>query len=190
MTRYTCISKGFPRRAQRRPRSKALSKLHKTQSDVNRSPVPPPFSRSFGVMQFGSVNHFLILPFRLWRWQLLESDLTALTEQINDREIIFARRESGSNGSNDLIADTREDRLEEFLKKHPKSTHADIYRSADVPKGAFYEWKNNKLPDNSRITERIEDVLAGRRPLKKKPPRDWFIPYLGPPLVLDVLPHP
>jgi hypothetical protein len=64
---------------------------------------------------------------------------------------------------------SREARLQAFVAAHASYTLADIRYSADVYKPEFRSWKSGKLPDTSVISRRLEDLLAGRRALQKRP---------------------
>jgi hypothetical protein len=62
-----------------------------------------------------------------------------------------------------------EDRLSDFMSQHPDATYADVRYTASVHKPDFQDWRNNQLSPGSIMAKRIEDVLSGVTPLKKKP---------------------
>jgi hypothetical protein len=64
-----------------------------------------------------------------------------------------------------------EDRLSRFRQEHPGATLADVKYSANVHTAEFQDWRRGKLKPDSVMSERIEKVLAGIAPLKKKPPK-------------------
>jgi hypothetical protein len=64
-------------------------------------------------------------------------------------------------------AGSREGRLEQF-RAEQGVTIADIARSAKVYKSDFQAWRSGKLGADSVMSQRIESVLNGRRPLQKK----------------------
>jgi hypothetical protein len=64
---------------------------------------------------------------------------------------------------------SREDRLQAFLQQHPGATLADIKYSANVHTPEFQDWRQGRLKTDSVMSRRIEDVLTGKTPLKKKP---------------------
>lgn len=66
-------------------------------------------------------------------------------------------------------AGSRERRLEHFRAERGV-TFADIARSAEVHKAEFQEWRSGKLKAESVMSQRIESVLSGRRPLRRKQP--------------------
>lgn len=66
-------------------------------------------------------------------------------------------------------AGSRERRLEQFKAEHGL-TFADIARSAGVHKADFQKWRNGKLAPESVMSERIESVLSGKLPLRRKRP--------------------
>jgi hypothetical protein len=66
---------------------------------------------------------------------------------------------------------SREERLSRFRLEHRGTTFADIRYSAEVYKPDFQAWRRGELKADSVMSERIEDVLSGGRPLKKKPPK-------------------
>ena len=62
-----------------------------------------------------------------------------------------------------------EDRLKQFMADHPGTTYADVWYSAKVHKPDFQRWRKNQLKPTSVMSQRIEDVLRGKKPLQKKP---------------------
>jgi hypothetical protein len=64
-----------------------------------------------------------------------------------------------------------EDRLSRFRQEHPGATLVDVKYSANVHTAEFQDWRRGKLKPDSVMSERIEKVLAGIAPLKKKPPK-------------------
>ena len=65
--------------------------------------------------------------------------------------------------------DTPEVRLARFIHEHPEATYADIKYSASVYTAEFQTWRKGNLNPSSVMARRIESVLSGRTPLKKKP---------------------
>jgi hypothetical protein len=55
----------------------------------------------------------------------------------------------------------RESRLREFVEQN-KTNIAAVTRAAQLYKPDMRKWRHNKLPDQSKISQRIEDVLSGR----------------------------
>jgi hypothetical protein len=55
--------------------------------------------------------------------------------------------------------------------EHPGATYADIKYSARVHAPEFQDWRKEKLKPTSVMSKRIDDVLNGSTPLKKKPPQ-------------------
>jgi hypothetical protein len=72
-----------------------------------------------------------------------------------------AHRATSTNG--------QEERLQAFIVAHPGTTLADIKYSSDVHTPDFQNWRKGKLGPNSVMSIRIEKVLSGASPLKKKP---------------------
>jgi hypothetical protein len=64
-----------------------------------------------------------------------------------------------------------ENRLSRFMQEHPGTTLSDIRYSAGVYKPEFQDWRRGKLKVESVMSKRIEDVLSGATPVKKKPPK-------------------
>jgi hypothetical protein len=64
---------------------------------------------------------------------------------------------------------SREERLQAFLREHRETTLADIMYSARIHKPDFQEWRRDKMASASVMAKRIENVLTGVFPLKKKP---------------------
>jgi hypothetical protein len=60
---------------------------------------------------------------------------------------------------------SREERLQRFTKERGIPI-ARVERSADVDGKNMDQWRRDEMKDTSVMAERIEDVLAGRRPLK------------------------
>ena len=65
-------------------------------------------------------------------------------------------------------ARSRAVRLEQFKTQHD-ATFADIRHSANVHPPDFQKWRTGELKAQSVMSQRIEDVLGGKRPLKRKP---------------------
>jgi hypothetical protein len=65
---------------------------------------------------------------------------------------------------------SREIRLQQFIRDH-NATYADILHSATVHRPDFQEWRQGRLKGSSVISQRIEDVLCGKRPFQRKPPK-------------------
>jgi hypothetical protein len=59
--------------------------------------------------------------------------------------------------------------LKDFLAAHPEATYADIKYSAKVHTADFQKWRKGQLKRSSVMADRIEKVLSGQLPLKKKP---------------------
>ena len=72
-------------------------------------------------------------------------------------------------GSSEVPAVTREERLSRFMQDHPGTTYADIKYSANVYTAEFQDWRREQLKATSEMSKRIEEVLSGGRPLRKKP---------------------
>ena len=68
---------------------------------------------------------------------------------------------------------SREERLQAFIVAHPGTTLADIKYSARVHTPEFQDWRNDRLKQQSLMSQRIEDVLSGAIQLKKKPPKSY-----------------
>ena len=64
-----------------------------------------------------------------------------------------------------------ERRLSSFMQMQPSATYADIKYSAGVHTPEFQDWRKAKLKPSSVMFRRIEDVLSGTTPLKKRPPK-------------------
>jgi hypothetical protein len=64
---------------------------------------------------------------------------------------------------------SREERLQAFIAEHAGTTLADIKFSARVHTPEFQDWRNYRIEQKSVMSERIEDVLRGTAPLKKRP---------------------
>jgi hypothetical protein len=60
--------------------------------------------------------------------------------------------------------ETRESRLQSFLAEK-NTTIAAVRRAADVHKTNMQQWRQGELSDISVMSERIEDVLSGKRPI-------------------------
>ena len=60
--------------------------------------------------------------------------------------------------------ETREARLQEFMKANGASVAA-VSRAAGVFKANMQQWRRGELSDASVMSQRIEDVLRGKRPL-------------------------
>jgi hypothetical protein len=60
---------------------------------------------------------------------------------------------------------SRESRLQQFVKRH-KTTIAAVVRAASVHKPEMQKWRHGELADTSVMSQRIENVLAGKTPLK------------------------
>ena len=69
------------------------------------------------------------------------------------------------------LAGVPKDWLSRFIQQHPGTTFADIKHSANVHTADFQKWRRGKLKPDSVMSKRIEDVLSGATPLKKKPPK-------------------
>lgn len=63
---------------------------------------------------------------------------------------------------------TTEDRLCSFQKGHPGVTYADVKYTATVYTPDFQKWRKGQLKADSKMSQRIEDVLSGKTPIKKK----------------------
>ena len=61
----------------------------------------------------------------------------------------------------------REHRLQQFRKDH-KTTIAAVREAAEVHKPEMQNWRHGELPNESVMSQRIEEVLSGRRPLKPR----------------------
>jgi hypothetical protein len=61
----------------------------------------------------------------------------------------------------------RQARLQKFLGDHPGVKQADIARAANVKEPDLTKWKYGKHPGSSSMSERIEEVLGGKLPLKR-----------------------
>ncbi len=75
----------------------------------------------------------------------------------------------GQGSENAQPSDSPEERLQRFVQKHPGTTYADIKFSASVHTPEFQGWRHEKLNPKSVMFARIEEVLSGVKPLKKKP---------------------
>jgi hypothetical protein len=64
---------------------------------------------------------------------------------------------------------TRADRLSHFMRVHPGTTYAGIKYSAGVHTADFQDWRRDRLKSESVMSQRIEKVLSGETPLRKKP---------------------
>jgi len=62
---------------------------------------------------------------------------------------------------------SRELRLQKFKTTH-NANYADVMYSANVHKADFQKWRANKLKAESAMSQRIEDVLSGKLPFKRK----------------------
>jgi hypothetical protein len=60
--------------------------------------------------------------------------------------------------------DTRDLRLKAFIARR-KSSVAAVCRAANVDKKNMQQWRRGELSDGSVMSQRIEDVLTGRRPV-------------------------
>ncbi len=83
-------------------------------------------------------------------------------------EAVGGETEHAEVGSEPL---SREERLQAFIVAHPGTTLADIKYSARVHTSEFQDWRNDRLKQESVMSQRIEDVLSGATQLKKKPPK-------------------
>jgi hypothetical protein len=70
---------------------------------------------------------------------------------------------------NEVQGSAPEDRLSRFMQAHPGTSYADIKYSAVVHTPEFQDWRKGKLGPKSVMSVRIENVLNGISPLKKKP---------------------
>ena len=75
----------------------------------------------------------------------------------------------GDFGIASVVPTPEEERLLRFLAKHPGTTLADVRYSARVHKADFQKWRRGELKPTSVMSKRIEDVLSGASPLRKKP---------------------
>ena len=104
---------------------------------------------------------------------------TAITsvEIVRDREVKgagpldSAAGEAPESFSGGDLAGVPKDWLSRFIQQHPGTTFADIKHSANVHTADFQKWRRGKLKPDSVMSKRIEDVLSGATPLKKKPPK-------------------
>lgn len=78
-------------------------------------------------------------------------------------ELLASAETSELQSANDIEA-----RLKRFQEKH-RVTHADIMRSAHVFRPDYQKWRQGKLMAKSVMSQRIEGVLSGRLPIKRKP---------------------
>ncbi len=69
--------------------------------------------------------------------------------------------------TNQVAPRDRETRLQEFVKRN-ETTIAAVVGAAEVHKPQMQDWRHGKLPDRSVMSQRIEEVLSGRRPLKPR----------------------
>jgi hypothetical protein len=112
-------------------------------------------------------------------WNQYQEELLALGEEhtrfLNTRADSDPTGNSGLTGlpvlpepeSADDLA-SRPQRVERFRKER-SATFADIRYSSGVHKADFLHWKAGKLAASSVMSQRIEDVLSGKRPLKRNP---------------------
>jgi hypothetical protein len=63
------------------------------------------------------------------------------------------------------IADAREPRLRAFIRRH-NTTIAAVSEAAVVHKPDMQHWRHEELSGDSVMSQRIEDVLSGKTPLK------------------------
>ena len=103
---------------------------------------------------------------------------TAITsvEVVREREegagpLDSAAGEAPESFSGGDLAGVPKDWLSRFIQQHPGTTFADIKHSANVHTADFQKWRRGKLKPDSVMSKRIEDVLSGATPLKKKPPK-------------------
>jgi hypothetical protein len=62
------------------------------------------------------------------------------------------------------LPEYREQRLQRFVADH-NVTIADVRKAADVHKTNMQDWRHGELSDRSKMSDRIEGVLSGRRPI-------------------------
>jgi hypothetical protein len=98
-----------------------------------------------------------------------------ITDAVKDAEIRGARQIEAAEDkrtpslSGGGLVGAPEDRLSSFMQEHPGTTLADIKYSGNVFTAEFQDWRRGKLKSGSVMSGRIEDVLSGVTPLKKKP---------------------
>ena len=63
---------------------------------------------------------------------------------------------------------TREERLKTFIREVKSASIADVCRTAQVYKANMQQWRHGELSEDSVMSQRIEDVLAGKIPLVTK----------------------
>ena len=73
--------------------------------------------------------------------------------------------------STEAPASAPEGRLSRFMQEHPGTTYADVKYTARVHTSDFQDWRRGKLKQTSVMSRRVEEVLDGTTPLKKKPPK-------------------
>lgn len=104
-----------------------------------------------------------------------EVQAKAERQNVYDAELETANTENGGAAHNedDLgqpatpqhhDPETRESRLRLFLADN-KTSIAAVRRAAGVHKANMQQWRHGELSDSSVMSERIEDVLIGKRPL-------------------------
>jgi hypothetical protein len=110
-------------------------------------------------------------------WQRYQDELSVVAEALAASE--YQRQTSGgdvgtgsslTNAEATLMtSDTglRERRLEKFKAEHDLAL-ADITRAAGVHKADFQKWRKGNLDAESVMSQRIESVLSGKRPVRKK----------------------
>ena len=105
---------------------------------------------------------------QLWRAKLEQNTPKA-------EEVLDSVQSTGQSGTSveDIVSavEGREERLQAFQKDHPGATLADIKYSADVYTSDFQKWRRGDLLSQSVMSVRIEEVLLGLRPFKKKRPK-------------------
>ena len=105
-------------------------------------------------------------PTRAW-----QSDPTALALENWKSELLAELRQNPTTSA--LVPEekgepqTREERFQAF-KKETGATHPQVAESAEVDSRDLYRWRHNELADESQMSERIEDLISGKRPLQPK----------------------
>jgi len=105
-----------------------------------------------------------------------EGNTVGSFEKTQDKPKFAEPEPKAGGGANDRAAVgsapiSREERVQAFVAAHVGYTLADLRYSANVHKPEFRSWRIGELPDTSVMSQRIEDVLAERRPLRKNPRR-------------------
>ena len=124
--------------------------------------------------EFRSFTRKVVRAFRALQQVLPAPEIASLEAEVNPSDIRSTCRvvQRVAERLNQLRLDrqppdSRETRLLKF-KQERKTTITAVRDAASVHKPDFQKWRKNRLPGDSVMSQRIEDVLSGETPLKRR----------------------